>query len=290
MLTSKLESTYTLFKPETISDVKKLLRLVLSRKIDQARKIIAAHPEVLLIPETVKDYAGRTVTATAFQAALGAEDEEIWHMIEPYFNFLSEGEKIKRQQIKQQFPNAIQSTSTYDFNALVNAITTDTNIKEALQQFREDFQPGHITQGKHFDIRNLIKAYETLNLNYDRWNTIQRSEFWVNVIGFLQRLIPACYANAYCHGFEKSAENSLTACFDHENSFYPLSEDRGLGFDFAIASHGHQTKFKIISYREWEPLEELYKQKNTELLKLLEKTSSQLSQESKPRKHNCVIL
>ncbi len=79
--------------------------------------MIQANPKLLLVKSQTKDYSGRTIIATPFQAALGAEDERMWEMMKPYFSTLEDlgaidsarGE-IKRQ-FDEQFPEGIESKS-----------------------------------------------------------------------------------------------------------------------------------------------------------------------------------
>ena len=56
--------------------------------------MIDANPNLLLIQTEAKDYSGRTIRGTAFQAALGAEDERMWQMMKPYFEVLESNGEI----------------------------------------------------------------------------------------------------------------------------------------------------------------------------------------------------
>jgi hypothetical protein len=59
---------------------------------EESEAIIKACPELLYYGAEVIDYSGRTIIATAFQAALGAEDMRMWEMMLPYFKCLEGGE------------------------------------------------------------------------------------------------------------------------------------------------------------------------------------------------------
>ncbi|HFD2232710.1 TPA: hypothetical protein ACF9YZ_002373 [Legionella pneumophila] len=55
-----------------------------------------------MIKAKAKDYSGRTILGTAFQAAIGAGDKPMWEMMLPYFAGLEKGEALR--QFHEQFP------------------------------------------------------------------------------------------------------------------------------------------------------------------------------------------
>lgn len=91
-----------------------ILAQIINRNFDRVKKMLESNPGLLTVRETVKDHSGRTITATPFQAALGAEDEDMWQLIETFIDRLRNGFALKKQQFHQQFPEGIMSES-YNF-------------------------------------------------------------------------------------------------------------------------------------------------------------------------------
>ncbi len=223
-----------------------LVSHILKGEKEMARAIIEETPSLLLIRAKATDYSGRTVYATGLQAALAALDIDMANMIEPYLLALDEGEALLQQQIATQFPQAMRATPAYDFSGLVKAIDMNQGeiVELALKKFRVEMTPNDvIASGMHFNTAHLIKAYEVYRDHFPTWDKTQRSTFWINVIGFLQRQMPAALAQAYCNGLYQLAftDKSLERHFNlyGEETFYPLSLEThsGLGFKYAIAAN-----------------------------------------------------
>ena len=211
---------------------------------------------LLLEDGIVKDYSNRKIKGTAFKIALGAGDTSMWKMVEEYFKQLPNGEEKKLKQFNEQFPESYNENEheKYDFNTLLHIIKSDPLIhnqcqitdvtKHALRAFREHFTPKStdiITTGKHFDMQILIDALEAYDANFDikkkdqEWN--QRVLYCQQVIGYLERLFPACDAQACCQGFYNVVhkEEPLIRCLQlMQSADYYYSAN--LGYSHYISS------------------------------------------------------
>jgi hypothetical protein len=246
------------FRNEAVCE---FLTLVASGQEKQVEELLKAHPKLLLEAGLAKDYSGRKILGTAYQIALGAEDMDMCKMMEQYFALLKDadghsiGEAEKKKQFETQFPDGkIESEpSDYDFSDLITAISNDNvanNLpndatEKAIKKFQKDFTPNSeetITTGKHFNMQHQIKAYEIYLEKYYAWNDEQRSLFWRQVIGHLQRQVPACYAQAYCTGLYSLVETNMPLerkfGLIGGGDFFPLDRnpDYKLGRDYAIYS------------------------------------------------------
>ena len=102
----------------------RLLQHVVYGEEDEAMEMLKANPELLLIKSNVQDYSGRTIVATPFQAAIAAEDERMWEMMEPYFDKLETKGKIesalaeRKAQFDAQFPASIEDEGISSNKAL----------------------------------------------------------------------------------------------------------------------------------------------------------------------------
>lgn len=250
---------HAFFQPQL--DAEKLLRYVLQGKAAEAKAMYEANPELLFMETSSKDYAAgidkdgkavhRVIEGSPFRAALGAGD---YRMLEDMLTYVGRvvdrkgnqiGHQLAAEQTVQQFPNGVDyPASTYDFGPLVAAITTDPELiaertarlatKEVLQQFRNDFMPGVVSVGHHFNLNELIKACEVYNQNFNPWNSKQLSFFFSQVIGYLERLLPTVDAQVLCQGIANMTEGNkpMERKLDLTNyvtnntiSYYPLDAD-----------------------------------------------------------------
>jgi hypothetical protein len=176
----------------------------------------------------------RIVRASPYRAALGAGDKDLLTKMEVHFDKVGNfgtthnpqsktGWEMAKVQFYEQFPNGIvdypESAYYAKFNALAAAITADLVLRQTqdyipaivknpsettkslLVQLRNDFLPKEaVTSGHHFNLNHLLKAFEVYNAHWDKWNWNQRSLFWCQVIGYVERLVPAVDAQAFCMG------------------------------------------------------------------------------------------
>jgi len=152
---------------------------------------------------------------------------------------------------------AIRAASPPDLDAARNKQNNDSLLCLALEAFRDEFT-GISSSEKIFNLHHLLKAFEVYNAFWDQCDansTIdpdykKRNLFWCQIIGFCQRFMPACYAQAFSQGLcylVKTDQNALWCpeafkrdlklSFDNF-SYFPLPASSrsglGLGFDFAI--------------------------------------------------------
>jgi len=251
----------------------KLVQHVVYGEKEAVKAMLDRSPGLLLHRATVVDYSGRTIKkASAYEAALGALDDDMAEMIAPYFDKLQsvDGKQERIDQFNKQFPKGIPELKPYDFSALVKIITEssdeaiqaqlehkdcDTPICNAINHFRKDMSPREVSSGLHFNHQTLINAFEVYNEQYDGWSANKRNLFWRQVIGYVQRLLPACDAQAFAQGLyyivanNKSLQRSFKyRCSDGE--IYPLEVfgvDKRLGFDFGV-SPAHTSEYGLVRW------------------------------------------
>lgn len=229
---------------------KQLLEHVVKGEEDKAFRMIDAMPWLLLVKATTQDYSGRIIEGTAFQAALGAHDSIMANKMLRYFDkmdYLQEGAVTR--QFDEVFPEGVEAQflkeqeNAYDFKALIEAIRNGQKVEDALAEFREVMTAQkHIKNGSHFNIHHLINAYDAYVTHLDALgNQNNRKLFWQKVIGFIQRQIPANYAQAHCSGLKSASEwgsfqRTLKIKFA-DDDFFPLAQDAGLGFRIGCYSY-----------------------------------------------------
>lgn len=181
-------------------------------------------PGLLLEKATVKNYALQTIEeATALQIAWGADDHQMCQMLLTYFAKLPNGLAEAKRQIDEKFPNTLlEMNEVYDFSPIVEAITTNRNFKSEIEKFKNHFAPGTIKMGKHFNVQIVIDALTVLKENDQNWDEEQSSLFIIHVIGYLQRLYPACLAQQNC--FDSSIHRSSTTFKPFEQRFLHLAD------------------------------------------------------------------
>lgn len=212
---------------------------------------------------TVKDYSDRTITGmTLLQAAAAAGDIDMCLMLK---NYMSPEEFAT--QLAEIFPESIEAheaslqRNTFNFDAILAAISaanipdldaalnkTDNGsaLCRALEEFRRQFSELSNNE-KIFNPQHLLRAFEVYNALWDQCDK-KRDLFWRQIIGYTQRFMPACYAQAFSQGLyhlvkvdqpdswrpESFKRDLKLRCDDF--SYFPLHRDSrsGLGFDFAI--------------------------------------------------------
>jgi hypothetical protein len=131
-------------------------------------------------------------------------------------------------------------------NAIIESPTFNFALLKAIYQFRNYLEPrGIISIGKQFNSGLLDEAYKLFLENFvrfgNRWDTAKNMLFWQKVFGYIQRFLPASYAQAFAQGIYYIVENgeklkrSLEFRHDKNIFFFPLDSDprSRLGFDWA---------------------------------------------------------
>ena len=212
--------------------------------------------ETLLIEKvTVIDYSRRKVKQkTAFQAALCAMDDELCAMLAEY---MPKEEMVRQYQaiFPEGHETYSQEQTQFDFSQIVQAVSksSDADIRKALslelpnntklwcnlEQFRADFT-NRSSQEVVFNPQHLLKAFELYDSQFDRWIWNQRDLFWRQVIGFIQRFLPANIAMDFAQGLYNRAESQEKAVRSFKfkyggGSIFPPVFDSfsGLGYESA---------------------------------------------------------
>ena len=284
---------YKLFKPDIARRL--FVQHVINGDEAKVRILLDKNPELLLIKALrADDYSGRKFrNITAFQAALCTYDVEMWKMIEFYFEKIENGQEQKLKQINEIFPDSkLPIQRSYDFSQIIRAITdsSNTDVKAALEmqqsnstlcqalgKFRTDFKnlslkeqcfnPRHLlealkvymhqltcfTDDPYYGVTDEITYYIRI---YSTWNRCKCDLFWRQVIGYIQRYVPSCFAQAFTQGYISDQNQPLQRSFNYRqkkyadfyylehakdfqhatNYYFPLSTTphSGLGYDFYI--------------------------------------------------------
>ena len=232
----------------------KLVSHIVKAEEEQALAMIRANPKILLYASKAIDYSGRLYNNyTPFQAALLCHDVTLWKKMELYFDGLPDGQTKKAKQFNELFPEGIPRGAPYDFSVLIQTITTsseadiaaalqkiqnDTALCNALNHFRHDFNTLSM-QETFFNPSHLMRALKIYIEQFANWSWAKRDLFWRQVIGYTERFLPACFAQAFIQGIysivqeEQPLERSLMFKYDG-GSYFPLVDSSGLGFDFGI--------------------------------------------------------
>lgn len=264
---------HTLFKPELNQPATdKLLTHVIRGEQAKAEKMIKNNPHLLLETGIVVDYSGRKIEGTALQLALGADDvkyhdneECMVEMIYKYLKKLPNGEAIIAEQTAKQFPDGWQVKEEQRamrdsdvLRAVINAIANSTDPADwekaihTLRSYLEFENKSNLFQtGKHFNHQLLVEALDLFNQNYDqfgKFNSAKNNTVWRQVIGTIERYVPATTAQALCTGVgkivaEKGKLDRTLALHNYHSdrsvSYFPLDVESGsiLGRDFAVYSY-----------------------------------------------------
>lgn len=238
------------------------------RKSEALLQAAQANPSLLetLLTEkvTVIDYSRRKVKQkTAFQAALCAMDDELCAMLAKYMP----KEEMTRQY-QEIFPEGhetyYKAQTPFDFSQIVQIITQSNNrdVEKALslelpndtvlwgnlERFRADFTK-HSSQETVFNPQHLIKAFELYGSQFGDWSWFKRDLFWRQVVGFVERFLPANSAMDFAQGLYNRVENkeepSRSFNFRYGGgAIFPLSFDSfsGLGYECGAGCGARQTR------------------------------------------------
>ena len=255
-------------RPSLLLATDVVVRAALCGDEDLARRMIAPNPNYLLQRGNATDFSGRAyANLTPFQAALITGDIEMAEMIKPFFARLENGEAEMQNQVAEIFPcgiekheteqkqksetefvpmlneliTAIKNASNEDVQAALNNQCNNSGLYLVLNKFRAAFTD--LSHGeKIFNPHYLLAAFEAYVNKFD-WNNPDWNKldlFWRQVIGFVQRFLPATYAQAFAYDLFDIVENkhscprSFNYRYNSDFSFYPLSDSfTWLGFNFA---------------------------------------------------------
>lgn len=110
-------------------------------------------------------------------------------------------------------------------------VLRDTMISHALATFKQEFTK--LSQDEeHFNPNHFLTAIRIYRDNYRRWHDEQSKLFLRQVIGYVMRYLPACYAQALVQGLhylleEKATlKRSFTFPARREVAYYPLDVKR----------------------------------------------------------------
>lgn len=263
-----------------------VLQLVAEGKMHQAQLIFAFDPELLLSEGATIDYSGRKLEGTALRIALGARDIDVFNkkgikviegmveMIESYLVKLPEGKSEIAAQKSKQFgigwaakerQRVINDRAALKnvFDAIVSSKSNEA-CKTDLQAFRNYVKPKSIIRtGLHFNDQLLMDAYNLLEENFKLLggcNGRKTKLFCNKIIGYIQRFVPANYAQAiaqwirYIMEYGQPFARSLAYNLRADKCYFPLaSAETGLGYDHWAGQGGALPCTSVTDKREgWE--------------------------------------
>ncbi|WP_237699747.1 hypothetical protein [Coxiella burnetii] len=161
-------------------------------------------------------------------------------------------ESLRQQQDLQAVQKIITDIGNASDRACEQVLDHEDEISEAdaeaqallaaLNEFRDYLKPqGVINTGKHFNMQLFIDA-SRLYQNYDMFagDSPKNNLCWLKVIGYIQRFLPACYAQALAKGIYHIVEvgEELRRSFEFHyggGSYFPLDSDLNfrLGYNYA---------------------------------------------------------
>lgn len=236
--------------------IRRLFKMVMYGRAEEAEALIAADPRRLLARRTFTDLSlvRVHVERTVFQFALGSIDS-MHKMMMPYFDNLKRGVEELSMQIAQQFTAPLELVNNYDFTVLVIAFTEASNIDAeaalkhqnnskigiALETFRKYFnQPVKMTTGMHFNPAIFLAAWDLFRDNYTRWGRQKLVLFERQVIWYLGRLLHVELASLYTQRVTNVLEGKQlflrSLSFGEEGFYFPLDRCSygRLGLDFSL--------------------------------------------------------
>lgn len=207
------------------SDIATLLHHVAFGELEQVKGMLEKNPRLLLEAGNVEDPAGNTIVrVTPYECALGAGDDEMAGMMDEYFKKFEGGDKARLKQyarFKTGIEQMLDEKNAFDFGPLLQIIIESKNedvtaalnldfnhhspLQHVLEDFRKHFLPREIHRGMHFNYATLLKAFEVYDKAFDTLIKAGRSYdkcdlFWRQVIGYIQRGLPACDRQAFAQG------------------------------------------------------------------------------------------
>lgn len=267
--------------------------------LEAVKNDIAQLSVLLTHTSTVTDYSNRTITGmTLLQAAAAAGDSDMCLMLKKYFDLIPNGQQAFSTQLAEIFPEGIeahekkQKQNCFSFDKVCYAIHT-ARLKDieaalgeegklskrsalylALEEFRREFAEISCSE-KIFNPHHLLRAYELLaqfasqfeTHNWDDQKRIyfKRGELFFDlIIGYIQRFVPSCYAQAFAQHLDclvKTNYQPESWCaepfkrdFTIRNtkfSYFPLRDEEGyrLGFDFGIGQQNGGWRYERYAER-----------------------------------------
>ena len=213
-----------------------LILLAAHGEEDTIKQLIDLSPleclQALVHRTNVTDYSGRCFTnISAFQLMSWVLDSQMILdvMLKPLQKAFNEG-YVEAETIRQELERQYQEIQKVGVSYTLN---------------------GEAKQGeRHFDFQPLIEALDTYSNGENHvWTTAKCREYWCHEVGKLQRLLPAHVAQHYCEekpfdGKKPFRNTKLLRTLRFRNwtstadnnfeSWFPLTQDNRLGFDFAI--------------------------------------------------------
>ncbi len=264
-----------LFEPkQRIEYETKFLQHVVNGEVDAVKDMLEKDINLLFIRRTVTDLAGRKVYGTAFQIALCADDmnpyenpyssSDMCRLIAKFFDRFPKGATIRYEQFIQKFPKGMPNDKSLltdadflnyikEYENIIRAIANDPCIKgevsESTQAIIDNIRGSSfkdaVKNGLHFDERIFLAAlavYDDPAIFRLFKNEDQRRVYCIQVLGSLQSLFTANFAQIFCFGLKTFAieKKSLTRSlnFSDGTSFF----DQNLGVSHFVFSYGWGNK------------------------------------------------
>jgi len=274
-----------------------LLAAVVQGNEDWAREILKANPELIRDKSaTVRDLTGKLITGlTPLQAAICAGDDKMIRMMEEVLQQQGYDSKAEiARQFAEIFPEGIDAVETAQKDAadkfkkstlqnLLNAINAatpeqvqfeletpgrelnqpDDYLNTILHKFRRwftatSYQEQEAEQKRIFNPLYLAEAFEFYVANFDKFKNLEcRDLYWRQVIGYIQRHVPACLWQAFVRGIYDIVQEGalLTRTFRlwHNHNVEMRAGDgdlNNLGFKWGVVVWGGVMR-RVVDWRGW---------------------------------------
>ena len=278
------------------SDIAKLLHEIAYGNPAAVIAMLTRNPRLLLEAGDVLDPAGNTIICvTPYECALGAGDDDMAATIAGYFTKIEDGEKERVRQYARYQPDITRldemmkaydidsdeptQGSDFDFQSLLGifikspaadvtaALTLnfdhESELANALEAMRSHFSPHVIKGGMHFNYANLLEAFKVYAREFDKLNSSGNNYdkcdlFWRQVIGYIQRGLPACDRQAFAQGLyqithEKKPLNRSFG-FTYGGGDFPITQGdesrSGLGYEFGARANWDERGGSAVDARD----------------------------------------
>jgi hypothetical protein len=291
------------------SKIAKLLHYVAYGDPINVKKMLDQDVRLLLEASNVKDPAGNLILrVTPYECALGAGDDGMAKIIQSYFLLIEEGEKEEARQYARYKPyiDNLMTQSSYDLTELFNVLKNSNHyevkaalefdehkscLQNALDEFRKAFAPRIITEGMHFNYQNLLNAYLVFMIEFEKlklyWHNFDKCLLlWRQMIGYIQRGLPACDRQAFAQGIYYIAimGEKLKRSFDERTGTgqFPITDNNKivtLGYQASFGDCGRQLTIivDVKTLRDaWTAFDNLCRTKTANLQNLCKQSENNL--------------
>jgi hypothetical protein len=200
----------------------------------------------------------------------------------PHIEALAEQIKLKKPAFDlRPLIGIIKQSSPTDITAALNKdMEHESVLRDALIEFRNVVRPKRMTVGMHY--KHYITLMQAFDLLYDKWEELSNNNqnfdkgylVWRQIIGYLERSLPAVDRFAFARAFDDE-ERTLKFKYTDTGDEFPDCTDAegdldlsGIGFDVAI--FGGRLRLFSAELLRWTTFGQHMSSKNFRLAELMQ--------------------